>query len=220
MSSHYRSIILWKQSCSFKRIKTCKSTKFDFNPQYRQVSRQFHRVCVNEIWSQNPPNKLKFCAVNDTGCRRVDPGVHSMFVHDDVIKWKHFPRYWPFVRGIHRSPLNSSHKGQWHGAFDVFFHLRLNKRLSKQWRGWWFDKSSRPLWRHGNGLIGRHGCLTDRIFYRDWKKGLNSTFSPKIMENRGLNSTFSLQIMTKYGSKVAKCSKFPKRGYLNYTILK
>ena len=24
--------------------------------------------------------------------------------HDDVIKWKNFPRYWPFVRGIHRSP--------------------------------------------------------------------------------------------------------------------
>ena len=23
-------------------------------------------------------------------------------LHDDVIKWKHFPRYWPFVRGIHR----------------------------------------------------------------------------------------------------------------------
>ena len=37
--------------------------------------------------------------------------------HDDVIKWKHFPRYWPFVRGIHRSPVNSPHKGQWHGAF-------------------------------------------------------------------------------------------------------
>ena len=37
-------------------------------------------------------------------------------VHDDVIKWKHFPRYWPFVRGIHRSTVNSSHKGQWRGA--------------------------------------------------------------------------------------------------------
>ena len=37
-------------------------------------------------------------------------------VHDDVIKWKHFPRYWPFVRGIHRSPVNSTHKGQWRGA--------------------------------------------------------------------------------------------------------
>ena len=37
-------------------------------------------------------------------------------MHDDVIKWKHFPRYWPFVRGIHRSPVNSPHKGQWRGA--------------------------------------------------------------------------------------------------------
>ena len=36
--------------------------------------------------------------------------------HDDVIKWKHFPRYWPFVRGIHRSPVNSPHKGQRRGA--------------------------------------------------------------------------------------------------------
>ena len=32
--------------------------------------------------------------------------------HDDVIKWKHFPRYWPFVRG----PVNCPHKGQWHRA--------------------------------------------------------------------------------------------------------
>ena len=50
-------------------------------------------------------------------------GIHSsvMFtwihkIHDDVIKWKHFPRYWQFVRGIHRSPVNSPHKGQWRGA--------------------------------------------------------------------------------------------------------
>ena len=35
---------------------------------------------------------------------------------DDVIKWKHFPRYWPYVRGIHRTPVNSPHKGQWRGA--------------------------------------------------------------------------------------------------------
>ena len=37
-------------------------------------------------------------------------------VHDDVIKWKHFPRHWPFVREIHRSPVNSPHKVQWHEA--------------------------------------------------------------------------------------------------------
>ena len=31
-------------------------------------------------------------------------------------QWKKFPHYWPFVRGIHWSPVNSPHKGQWHGA--------------------------------------------------------------------------------------------------------
>ena len=29
---------------------------------------------------------------------------------------KHFPRYWPFLRGIHRSPVNSPHKGQRRGS--------------------------------------------------------------------------------------------------------
>ena len=43
-------------------------------------------------------------------CGRWWPGAS----HDDVIK--HFPRYWPFVGGIHRSPMNSPHMGQWRGA--------------------------------------------------------------------------------------------------------
>ena len=42
--------------------------------------------------------------------------VASIMIHDDVIQWKHSPRYWPFVRRIHRSPANSPHKGQWRGA--------------------------------------------------------------------------------------------------------
>ena len=37
-------------------------------------------------------------------------------VHDDDIKCKHFPCYCPFVRGIHRSPVDSPHKDQWRGA--------------------------------------------------------------------------------------------------------
>ena len=41
---------------------------------------------------------------------------HVQISHDDVIKWKHFPRYWPFVRGIHRSPVNSRYKGHWRGT--------------------------------------------------------------------------------------------------------
>ena len=34
--------------------------------------------------------------------------------------------------------------------FDVFFDLRLNKRLSKQSRRWWFETPSCSLWRHCN----------------------------------------------------------------------
>ena len=41
--------------------------------------------------------------------------------HDDGIKWKPFPHCWPFVRRIHQSPVNSTHKGQWGGA--LMFYL-------------------------------------------------------------------------------------------------
>ena len=43
-------------------------------------------------------------------------------------------------------------------SFDVFFHLRLNKRLSKQSWGWWFETLSRPLWRHYHDCTCR--CFT------------------------------------------------------------
>ena len=52
--------------------------------------------------------------------------------HDEIIKLKHFPRYWPFVRGIHRSPVNSPHKGQWRGA--------LMDSLSSVWINGWINK--------------------------------------------------------------------------------
>ena len=70
---------------------------------------------------------------------------------NDVIKLKHFPRHWFFVRRIHRWPVNSPLKGQW--SFDVFFDLRLNKRLSKQSRHRWFETPSHPLWRHCNEFL-------------------------------------------------------------------
>ena len=52
-------------------------------------------------------------------------------LHDDVIKWKHFPRYWPFARGIHWSPVNSPHKDQWHGA--------LMFSLIYAWKNGWIN---------------------------------------------------------------------------------
>ena len=55
-------------------------------------------------------------------CNQMDTLVCSIafsscgFIYNDVIRRKHFSRYWPFVRGIHRSPVNSPHNGQWRGA--------------------------------------------------------------------------------------------------------
>ena len=75
-------------------------------------------------------------------------------VHDDVIKWKHFSRYWPFNCEGH-SPITGEFPSQrpvtW--SFDVLFDLRLNKRLSKLSIRRWFDAPSRPLWRHCNAFF-------------------------------------------------------------------
>ena len=61
--------------------------------------------------------------------------------HDDVIKWKHFPCYWPFARGIHRSPVNSSHKVQWRGA--LMFSL-----ICVWINGWVNNREAGDLRRH------------------------------------------------------------------------
>ena len=45
-------------------------------------------------------------------------------------------------------------------SFDDFFDLRLNKRLSKQSWGWWFETPSRSLWRHRNVCHGRLAIYT------------------------------------------------------------
>ena len=69
--------------------------------------------------------------------------------HNDVIKWKHFPCYWPFVRGINPSPVNSLHKGQWRGAlmFSVICTW-TNDWVYKQLRCRWLETPSHSLWRH------------------------------------------------------------------------
>ena len=59
--------------------------------------------------------RIAVCCPPGMGCNSPKKGKDPA-EHDDVIKWKHLPRYWPFVRGIHQSPVNSPHKGQWRGA--------------------------------------------------------------------------------------------------------
>ena len=72
--------------------------------------------------------------------------------HDDFIKWEHFTRYGPFVREIHRSPVNSRH-------FDVFFDLRQNTWLSKQSRRRRFETPSHSFWRHRNVWYYLSRCM-------------------------------------------------------------
>ena len=68
--------------------------------------------------------------------------------------WRHqmetFSALWPFVREIHRSPVNSPHKGQWRGALMFSLICIWISLLSKQSWGWWFETLCRPLWRHCN----------------------------------------------------------------------
>ena len=94
---------------------------------------------INGIkWTERSP-------VDGSGC----PYLVTRLIlnsHDDVIKWKHFPRYWPFVRGIHRSPVKSHHKGQWRGAL-IF-------SLSCAWRNGWVNN-------HAAGDLRRHRAHYD-----------------------------------------------------------
>ena len=72
--------------------------------------------------------------------------------HDDVMEWKHFLSWWRHenifrVTGgfVSERPVTRS--------FDVFFDLRLNKRLSKQPGSRWFETLSRSLWRLSYALL-------------------------------------------------------------------
>ena len=71
-----------------------------------------------------------------------------MRVHHDVIKWKHYPRYWPIVRGIHRSAVNSPHKCQRREALMLF--------LICAWINGWVNNREA-------GDLGRHSAHYDVI---------------------------------------------------------
>ena len=53
--------------------------------------------------------------------RLVTPDIRLSIFLTMAWSWKHFPCYWPFVWGIHRSLVNSPHKGQWRGPLMFSF---------------------------------------------------------------------------------------------------
>ena len=85
------------------------------------------------LWSNHPPNQC-WVAVN-----LLTRSLNQ--AQDDVMKWKLFPRYWSFVRGIHRSPVNSPHKGKWRGA--LVFSL-----ICARIKGWVNNREAGDFRRH------------------------------------------------------------------------
>ena len=70
-----------------------------------------------------------------SGSLQVCPNAAHIHIghHDDVIEWKHFPCYWPFVRGIHLSSVNSLHIGQWRGALMLSLTcVRINGSVNNR----------------------------------------------------------------------------------------
>ena len=83
-------------------------------------------------------------------------------LHDDVIKWKHFLRYWPFVWGIDQSPVNSPNKGQWCGA--LMFSL-----ICAWIRGWVSNREAGDLGRHHTHYDANvMSTLTHRFIPTSW----------------------------------------------------
>ena len=70
--------------------------------------------------------------------------VKYLTIHDGVTKWKLFSRYWPFVRRLHRSPVNSPHKGP---VMRTLMSLRCapHKLLNKQSNDLWSETSWRSF---------------------------------------------------------------------------
>ena len=84
----------------------------------------------------------------------------AKLINDDVIKWKLYSRYWPFMRGINWSPGDSPHKGQWREAL-MLFGLCLNKRLRKQTKRRWLETPSRSLQCLSNVTVSNaHSAIT------------------------------------------------------------
>ena len=82
--------------------------------------------------------------------------IHPQFPRSGISWWRHQMEMFSALLAIcaGNSPVTGEFPGQRQvtRSLDVLFDMRLNKRLSKQSWGWWFETPSHPLWRHCNVL--------------------------------------------------------------------
>ena len=123
-------------------------------------------------------------------------------MHDDVIKWKQFPHYWPFVRGIHRSPVNSPHKGQWRGAFMF--------SLSCTWTNGWVNNHEAGDLRHHRAHCDVILMISQSLFeWRDQSLGLPNWYLT------GFSAALDSQLSKWYDEYESRGSETSLRSYNN-----
>ena len=94
------------------RLIRVKHPKWKVKWYFSNYGTHYHHKCSGSLWNLLVEEQQWFFGHCPHGM--LNTVVTS--TDDDVIKCKHFPRYRPFVRGIHRSPGNSPRKDQWRGA--------------------------------------------------------------------------------------------------------
>ena len=132
------------------------SSRKDYDASQNQFSLITLYLNRNKTFNQ-PPDWGSLCELQSWPLTVCVPVAiwHSIaaVLHDDVFKWME-----TFSALLAICTRNSPDHGEFPAqrpvtrSFDFFFDLRLNKPLSKQWWGWWFETPSRQLWRHCNVL--------------------------------------------------------------------
>ena len=120
------------------------------NPRWRGKRSRYSRRMRNPQFYVSGKRPMAWCLFNTSTSDGVDRsvrfrGTEQIRSHEDVIKWKHFPPNWPFVRGIHRSPVDFPSQGSVTRSFGVFFDLHLNKR---SWTNGWANNGDAGNLRH------------------------------------------------------------------------
>ena len=122
----------------------------------------FLRKCFRKAEGVAEYDLTKLCPVFIKTWQFLLGTYNSIAHHDDVIKWKHFPRYRPFVREIHRSPVNFPHKGQWRGA--LMFSL-----ICARMNGWVNNREAGDLRRyrvHYDVIVMQNEFIS--FYCKDW----------------------------------------------------
>ena len=148
------SFLTFKKSSYWNKKQICRSAKHRFNAEcviFKAVNCPQPRIwplllryscsrnhALSPVYSSLEHNVAK----KDTWTPILSVSIALYFAnHDDVIKWKHFPCYWPFVRKIHQSQVNSPYKGQWRRVLMFSF-------ICASINGWVSNREACDLRRH------------------------------------------------------------------------